>query len=203
MKKAFHYLILIISASLLIGCKQSIKISNTKANKIKLLDSVKNKEPDTAEYIDWWNSTINGIAHPISLTKNLYRALGNPESISHLITNIAGYYPNRTFKYTSIKDCKFELYGDTAVLKSLDFTKSNLKFITQNTTLDGNSTLTSLVKIYPDAVKHQSKLYDKDEEFDAIDLPVTKPIMAPLDDRRHWVLLFKKDKLVELDYYGN
>lgn len=203
MKKVFNFSIFITCLVLFIGCKHPTKLSTAKVNKIKLLDSLKNKEPDTAEYIDWWNSKINGIAHPISLTKNLYRALGNPESTSSLITNISGYYPDRTFKYIAIKGCQFELYGDTAVMKSLDFKKSNLKFITQNTTLDGNSTLTSLVKIYPDAVNYQSKVYDKDEEFDAVDLPVTKPIMAPLDDRRHWVLLFKKGKLVELDYYGN
>lgn len=198
MKKGSYYLILAIP--LFIACKQHAQ-HQAKDGFVnaKLTDTAQNA--DSSEYIDWKDSKINGIISPVSLIKNLYSSLGKPTKVSPLIAHMQGFYLHRKFKYIVIKNCLFELYGDTAVMKNLDFTEG-LKFVTQNVTLDSNTTMASLHKIYPFALAHSTKPVVNDTEYDGIDLGTHNPNLHIVNDSNaHWSLLFRKSKLVELRYH--
>jgi len=198
MKKVSYYLILAIP--LFIACKQHAqnRAKNDSAN-TKLADTGQNA--DSSEYIDWHSCKINGIIPSVSLIKDLYPSLGKPTRVSPLIAHMQGFYLHRKFKYIVIKNCLFELYGDTAVMKRIDFT-TGLKFVTQNVTLDSNTTMASLHKIYPFALAHSTKPVVNDTEYDGIDLGIHNPNLHIVNDSNaHWSLLFRKSKLVELRYH--
>lgn len=167
-----------------------------------LVSSVKAQSPvrshSNIEYLDWKMLKINGTVLMKNTTKLLYQLLGKPDSIvKPNMDNICVSFYNKPFKYLYLKGIQFELYGNTAIFSSIDFRRSNIKLKCDNLTFDTNTTLTSLSKIFPSAVKEQEKmLLDAEGEVMSIRLDTSK---NPGDDA--WILMFKNGKLIRIDYW--
>ena len=159
-----------------------------------------NKVAQSKEYIDWKAAKINGVVSMEGEVAKLYSTLSKPDSIvKPNMNDVCSSFYDKPFKYVYIKDSQFELYGKTAVVRSLNFKNNKVKLITGKLTLDGSTTLASLAKVFPLAVKKQYPLtIEHNEKVVAIQLSPSKAISEDT-----WILLFKNGRLVRIDYHIN
>ncbi len=151
------------------------------------------------EYINWDSVRINGKLPMVTKTTALFNLIGKPDSITDPnMSDVCVSYYYKDFKYAYLNNTKIEIYGDTAVVSSLDFRKgSELKLKTPTYTFDKNTSLESLEKFFPVSVKEKYELnvYGIGKTV-AVSIPTSK---EPSDDS--WLLLFLNGKLIRLDYY--
>lgn len=161
---------------------------------VEIVYSLNNKE-----YIDRDSVRINGKIPFISNNNDISKLLGKPDTIiTPNYDEICASYFGEDFKYVYIKGCIFEIYGDRAVLCSIDFRNQfDIKLKTQNLTLDHNTTLDELQKIFPNAVKNKHELFVS-ELGKTISIGLA-PSINPSDD--HWLLLFIDGRLIRIDYW--
>ena len=152
------------------------------------------------EFIDWNLVRINGKLPMITNTKDLYKLLGQPDSIvtPNYDDVSVRYYDLKEFKYAYIKESQFEIYGDTAVISFLNFEKQpDLEFKAGTLTLNHNTTIAELRKLFPKAVKERSELIvDQMGRLMGISLETSKYMVDAA-----WLLFFRKNKLVRLDFW--
>ena len=152
------------------------------------------------EFIDWNLARINGKLPMITNSKDLYKLLGQPDSIvtPNYDDVSVRYYDLKEFKYAYIKESQFEIYGDTAVISFLNFEKQpDLEFKAGTLTLNHNTTIAELRKLFPKAVKERSKLIvDQMGRLMGISLETSKYMVDAA-----WLLFFRKNKLVRLDFW--
>ena len=166
------------------------------SNLVYKIDSSKTND----EFIDWDLARINGKLPMITNTKDLYKLLGQPDSIvtpNYDDVSVC-YYDFKKFKYAYIKDCRFEIYGDTAVTWSLNFEEQPaLEFKAGTLTLNHNTTMAKMRKLFPKAVKERHELLvDQMGRLMCIRLETSKYI-----EDAAWLLFFRKNKLVMLDFW--
>jgi hypothetical protein len=152
------------------------------------------------EFIDWNLARINGKLPMITNSKDLYKLLGQPDSIvtPNYDDVSVRYYDLKEFKYAYIKESQFEIYGDTAVISFLNFEKQpDLEFKAGTLTLNHNTTIAELRKLFPKAVKERSKLIvDQMGRLMGIRLETSKYMVDAA-----WLLFFRKNKLVRIDFW--
>lgn len=153
-----------------------------------------------AEYIDWTSARINGRLPLVSNTKDLYRLLGQPDSIvtPNYEDVSVRFYDEKEFKNAYFKGSEFEIYGDTAVVSLLNFEKNpDLEFTSGTLTLNHNTTLADLKKVFSKAVRARSKINVYEiGKCTGIDLATWKYLN---DDS--WLLLFQKGRLIRIDHW--
>ncbi|GAB2987094.1 hypothetical protein GCM10027049_28710 [Mucilaginibacter puniceus] len=148
------------------------------------------------EYIDWDSVRINDVLPPISTTKLLYKTLGNPDSIITPNVECVSFY-DKPFKTAYFKGSSFELYGDTAVISTINFKQSGITLTAGKLVLSGNTTLADLGKVFPKSVKDKSTVViDTFGEVISISVNTGK---TRAEDA--WALFFKDGKLVQMDYW--
>ncbi|TGD82910.1 hypothetical protein [Hymenobacter wooponensis] len=155
--------------------------------------------PSPNEFIEWKTATINGTQPLVGKTAALYRLLGQPDSIvSPNMDDICVSFYDKEFKYAYFKNSLLEVYGDTAVIGTLDFRHNpKLSLHTPTMRLGQATTLEDLAKEFPQAVKDQHTINVQDlGELTAVELPTGK---TASDDG--WILFFDKGKLVRIDYW--
>ncbi len=173
------------------------KATNTTIN---IDTTVKQKfSAGNTEYIDFDSVRINGKLPLITKTTLLYKLLGKPDSI--VVPNmddICTSFYDKPFKQAYIKKSDIEIYGDTAVVTSINFeSQFSLNLKTKTIRLNHNTTLLELQRLFPNAVKSQTELnVYKLGKAVSVSLALSKQFS---DDS--WLLLFKNGKLVRIDYY--
>ncbi|MFC6999510.1 hypothetical protein [Rufibacter roseus] len=151
------------------------------------------------EFISWDSVRVNGKLPMISKTKELFSLLGKPDSlVSPDMNDVCVSFYDKDFKYAYLNNSQIEIYGDTAVFGSLYFKKeSKLYLKTPKHTFDRNTSLETLEKVFPNAVKEKYEVNDYDiGKAVAVRIQTSK---EPSDDS--WLLLFKNGKLIRIDYY--
>ncbi|GAB2474049.1 hypothetical protein GCM10011375_24960 [Hymenobacter qilianensis] len=105
------------------------------------------------------------------------------------------YFDNKVFQYAYFKESRAEVYGDTAVITSINFRQNPaLELTTPTLTLNSKTTLAELAKIYPLAVKNQGELdVHRVGKRTQVSLAMSK-IMS----EESWLLLFDKGLLVKI-----
>ena len=153
-----------------------------------------------AEYIDWTSARINGRLPLVSNTKDLYRLLGQPDSLvtPNYEDVSVRFYDEKEFKNAYFKGSEFEIYGDTAVVCLLNFEKNpDLEFTSGTLTLNHNSTLADLKKVFPKAVRDRSKISVYEiGKCTGISLATWKYY-----NDNSWLLLFQKGRLIRIDHW--
>jgi hypothetical protein len=159
-----------------------------------------NKVAQNKEYIDWKAAKINGAVSMEGAVAKLYSALSKPDSIvKPNMNDVCSSFYSKPFKYVYIKGNQFELYGKNAVVRSLNFKNNKLKLIAGKLTLDGNTTIASLAKIFPMAIKKRYPLtIEHNKKVMAIQLSPSKAISEDT-----WLLFFENGRLIRIDYHIN
>jgi hypothetical protein len=153
----------------------------------------------SGEYIELNSATINGKQPLIGKTTELYRVLGQPDSlVNPNLDDVCVSFYDQEFKYAYFKQSLLEVYGDTAVIGTLDFrSNSQLALHTATMRLSHATTLDDVAKEFPQAVKDQHIINVQDlGELTAVEVATSK---TPSDDG--WILFFDKGKLVRIDYW--
>ncbi|OON68692.1 hypothetical protein [Hymenobacter sp. CRA2] len=126
-----------------------------------------------------------------------WRELGSPDSVvTPDLDNECTSFFSLSFQRAYTPKAALELYGDTAVVTSLDVRKGG-GLQAGGLRLDRTTTLAELGRAFPRAVSRQST--EQDDvlgEVQMVSLDVAPP---PTDD--HWRLLFKDGRLVRIDYF--
>jgi hypothetical protein len=206
-KKTTAYLLAFtISGLALVGCQDSgsREAANKPNNRPTSANDTTEVEREVAyapgEYIDWNTTTINGKQPLVGKTTELYRVLGQPDSLvsPHLDDVCVSFYDNKRLKYAYFKHSQLEVYGDTAVIGTLDFRNNpQLALHAPTILLSHATTLQALAKVFPQAVKDQHIINVQDlGELTAVEVATSK---NPSDDG--WILFFDKGKLVRIDYW--
>lgn len=155
---------------------------------------------DTTEYLDWTAARINGQLPLQSTPQAVWQLLGRPDS---LVTPDWGQecvsFFSRTFRRGYVRGTVVEVYGDTAVVTSLDLQhQPHLTLHAGRLRLSYATTLTELAKFFPQSVRRQGPI-------DAYELgqvtEVSLPVSRALVDEDRWRLLFKNGRLVRIDYW--
>lgn len=171
---------------------------------VKANDFVKDQAPTRkpravkSEYIGFKSAKINGKIPFLTKTNLLFNLIGKPDQLSKPDLNeYCGSFYNKVFKLASVKGVDAEIYGDTAVVRSINFKKSpDFSLATRLINLNHNTTLADLKKVFPNAVKSSVLLNDVDMgKTVAVHIAIEKE----LEDS--WLLLFQNGKLVRIDYY--
>lgn len=155
--------------------------------------------PVNQEFISGASVKINGKLPMITQTKALFSMIGQPDSIvAPDMNDVCTSFYDKEFKYAYLNNTQIEIYGDTAVLSSLDFRNdSELSLKTPKHSFSRNTSLASLKKDFPAAVKEQFELNVQEiGETVAVRIPTSQ---EPSDDS--WLLLFRDGKLIRIDYY--
>lgn len=190
---------LVISISLLVGCRNSPSKTS-----IINLDQVATEQKDATEvkvqeFLEKDSVKIKGRLSLISKTTDLYDLLGAPDRIvSPDLNDVCVSYYSKDFNYAYYDDTQFEIYGDTSVLVSINFAgKRQLELKTTGLTLNNETTLAQLGHFFPNSVDHK---YDLDVKGIGRMIAVTIAISKqPSDDS--WLFLFYRGKLLRIDYY--
>ncbi len=161
--------------------------------------SVKPALINNKEYISFDAVRINGKLPLITKANLLFKLLGQPDSI--VVPNMddvcVSFY-DKPFKQAYIKKTAIEIYGDTAVVSSINFESNyHLEFTTKTIRLNHNTTLLGLQRLFPNTVKSKS-------EWDIVKLGKTVTVRLPTSKQLtddSWLLFFKNGKLVRIDYY--
>jgi hypothetical protein len=152
------------------------------------------------EYLDWDAVKLNGKLPLIGKTADLYKLLGQPDSLVSPDFNdvCVHYFDDKIFQYAYFKESRAEVYGDTAVMTSIDFRHNpELELKTPTLRLNNKTTLASLAKIYPQAVKKQGEL-DVHKVGKRIEVSLA---MGRNVSDESWLLLFDKGLLVEIQWF--
>ncbi|WP_460620702.1 hypothetical protein [Hymenobacter tenuis] len=194
-----------LCCSLLLGACQE---ANTKqeddlVNRAARIEKAQRKAAAAAEendeYLEWNTVTIGGKQPLLGKTQDLYQALGQPDSlVSPNLNEVCTSFYSRKFQYAHFKQSLAEVYGDTAVLESIDFRHNpGLALHTPSITLTHNTTMAELSKLFPLAVKAQNAVtVDGFGKVRAVRLATGK---TPADDA--WLLFFDKGKLIRIDHW--
>ncbi|QJX47634.1 hypothetical protein HMJ29_12045 [Hymenobacter taeanensis] len=192
-----------LSGLVLAGCQDSgsqnatTTTDTTAANDTTALEQEMVFAP--GEYIDWNTATLNGKQPVLGKTAELYRVLGQPDSlVSPNMNDVCVSFYDQKFQYAYFKHSQLEVYGDTAVIGTLDF-RSNpqLALHTSTMRLNHTTTLDDVAKEFPEAVKGQHMVTVENlGQLTAIPLATGE---TPGDDA--WILFFDKGKLVRIDYW--
>lgn len=204
--KFYTYLLL---PFLMSGCQNSAADKKVKAEVINRskADSFPSQKSKTItqipsaskEYISWDSVRINGKLPLVTKKKVLFSLIGMPDSIvSPDMNDVCVSFYDRDFKYAYLSNTQMEIYGDTAVVSSIDFRKgTKLSIKTPKLILDKNTSLVSLEKYFPKAVKEQYELKVHGiGNTVAVSIPTSK---EPSDDS--WLLFFLNGKLIRIDYW--
>lgn len=155
--------------------------------------------PDTAEFLDWQAARINGRLPLQSTPRAVWRELGQPDSLvaPDLAQECVSFF-SRAFRRGYARGTTVEVYGDTAVVTSLDLQRQPaLALYAGPLRLSYHTSLRELAQTFPQAVRQQSPL--NDSELGQVTEVTLATGRAPSDD--HWMLLFKNGKLVRIDYW--
>ncbi|TGE08024.1 hypothetical protein [Hymenobacter fodinae] len=196
-----------LSGLALAGCQESgsrkaAAIETAKPNAAGSADTAAVEEEMAyapGEYIDWKATTINGKQPLLGKTAELYRLLGQPDSlVAPNMDEVCVSYFDKKFTYAYFKHSLLEVYGDTAVIGTLDFRNNpKLALHTPALHLSQTTTLQEVAQKFPQAVKNRHTINVQDlGELTAVELATGS---TPSDDG--WILFFDKDKLVRIDYW--
>lgn len=155
--------------------------------------------PDTTEYLDWAAARINGRLPLQSSPQAVWQELGRPDS---LVTpdwsqECVSFF-DRNFRRGYVRGATVEVYGDTAVVTSLDLQRQpTLTLHAGSLRLSHSTTLPELARAFPREVSRQGS-HDDDYLGPVVEVTLF-PGLAPSDDR--WRLLFKNGRLARIDYW--
>ncbi|MVN21199.1 hypothetical protein [Mucilaginibacter arboris] len=176
-------------------------VDSKAANATKSIDTTvkQNLSAGNREYIDFNSVRINGKLPLITKTTLLYKLLGKPDSIVvPNMDNICTSFYDKPFKQAYIKKSNIEIYGDTAVVTSINFeSRFSLDLKTKTIRLNHNTTLLELQRLFPNAVKSQTEL-DVDKLGKAVSVSLA---LSERFSDGSWLLFFKNGKLVRIDYF--
>lgn len=154
---------------------------------------------DTTEFLEWQAARINGRLPLQSTPRAVWRELGQPDSLvaPDLAQECVSFF-SRPFRRGYARGTTVEVYGDTAVVTSLDVQRQPaLTLHAGPLRLNHSTRLSELARTFPQAVRQQSPLNDSElGQVTEVTLPTGR---TPSDD--HWRLLFKHGKLVRIDYW--
>lgn len=157
--------------------------------------------PDSVdEYLDWDAVKLNGKLPLVGKTEELHKLLGRPDSLVNPDFNdvCVFYFDNQRFQYAYFKETRAEVDGDTAIITSIDFRhNSKLELITPTLRLNSKTTLSSLAKIFPKAVKNKGEV-DVHKVGKRIEVSLS---MGKIVSNDSWLLLFDKGLLVEIQWF--
>ncbi|WP_141106506.1 hypothetical protein [Hymenobacter gelipurpurascens] len=162
-------------------------------------DSAMASAETTGEYLDWETASLNGKQPALGKTEALYKMLGQPDSVVKPNMNeFCGSFYDKPLQYAYFKQSVVEVYGDTAVIGSLNFRNNpQLELRTAAIRLNHNTTLDELTKRFPQAAKKQGSVdVEGLGKLTTISIPTGK---TPNDDA--WLLFFDGGKLVRIDYW--
>lgn len=149
------------------------------------------------EYLDWRSMRIYGELPLLTSKDSLIYFVGLADSIVAPDDVCVSFY-DEPFEYGYFKGIEVEIYGDTAVITSLNFRENHELFVkSAMMTLSHRISLTDLEALFPNAVKAKRE----------IDIYGLGPAMAvtlmtaknPTDDA--WLLFFSEGKLIRMDYW--
>ena len=149
------------------------------------------------EYLDWASMRINGELPFLTSKDSLIHFVGLADSTVNPDDVCVSFY-DEPFEYGYFKGIEVEIYGDTAVITSLNFRESHELFVkTPMMTLSHRISLTELEALFPNAVKAKREIdiYGLGPAI-AVTLRTAK---KPTDDA--WLLFFSEGKLIRMDYW--
>ncbi|MBC8084943.1 MAG: hypothetical protein H7Z21_17235 [Hymenobacter sp.] len=156
-------------------------------------------EPLNTEYLEWNGATLNGRLPMISTRKAMLKELGQLDSlITPNMDDVCGSFFNKPFQLAYVKMTDLEVYGDRAVIRTIDFQRQpKLTLQAGSIRLSHSTTLAELARSFPVAVSKQSSLNVHGlGKMTAVSLATGQ---RSSDDS--WLLLFKGSKLVRIDYW--
>lgn len=151
------------------------------------------------EYIPWDSVRINGKLPLLTRTEELYKLLGQPDSIITPDPNdICVSYFYAMDKYAYFGDSQFEIHGDSAVVSFVDFrTKPYIELNTPALKLNRNTTLSEIETLFPAAAKRKYvQNVWKVGEVLCISIATSNTL---LDE--NWLLFFRNSKLIRIDHF--
>jgi len=111
-----------------------------------------------AEYLLVQGPALNGKSELVSKTTTIFRLLGQPDSLITTDDYCAPFY-DKPFKVAYCKESVVEVYGDTAVVSTIDFRHNpKLELQTGTITLSHRTTLAEVAKHFPNAVKNRQSI---------------------------------------------
>lgn len=178
---------LFLSALFLFSCHPSDK-NNVEKDDSYLLDIKKWNHEHLA--ID--SMMIDGRVPLIATKTQLFALLGKPDTII-LVPPDFSNTPGTKSEMVYFKDLRYVIVGENAFIQSINFENSNLTVTHPKTTLDKNTTVKDVQKMFPQSGRI---IRGGGTTFDGfMQLRSSKE----WSDINVWFLIFKRTKLVRLD----
>ena len=151
------------------------------------------------EFILFDQVKINGRLPLKSSKAQLFKELGRPDSLAKPdMASVCVSFYDKPFTYAYFKESHAELYGDVAVVSTLEFVGNpRLKLTTPTVTLSSRTTLPELVRYFPNAVKARSEM-DVHRKGKYMTVHIATGKTAAED---YWILFFRNGRLARLDYW--
>lgn len=161
--------------------------------------TVNNKPDEIIEYLDWEALKINNRLPLLCSPEELITLLGKPDSVvTPNMDEICTSYFEGDFKYYYFGGSQFEVSKEKAALSSIDFeADKKIKLNFGELVLDNSLTLERLAAIFPKATKDRYEVeLDKKGKYICVKLAASKKMID-----NAWLLFFKNEKLVRMDYW--
>lgn len=151
----------------------------------------------SAEYLVVEGLVLNGQSDLVSRTATIFRILGQPDSLISTDDYCMPFY-DKPFKVAYCKESIVEVYGDTAVVSSINFRHNpKLELQTPIITLSHSTTLAEVAKHFPNAVKNRNWVnYSRKGRRQVVSLETGE---VPSD--YSWMLVFAGEKLESIALY--
>ncbi len=182
----------------LLSCQSSkpVKLETIAAKDTSVALTETGADSVAIEFIEYSKLKINGKLDFYCNVKDLYAVLGEPDSLV-MATDICISAFNSDSVYIAYFDKTFaETYKESADITSIDFRSGRAWLVHPDFILDRNTTLESLRKYFPKAVRAASPVNTDIEDAIWINLQTDR---QPTDFQ--WLLFFQKGKLVRIDLH--
>jgi hypothetical protein len=151
------------------------------------------------EYLLYSTAKINGVLPLESKFDDFIKVVGKPDSLIKFNSQTDCQLYEEPYQYIYFQGNMFFLVKDTAIFEHIDFRRRpDLEIETSAITLNVNTTLQDIQKLFPKAV---SKLRSDDQpglpQLRSVDINGSK-----LNADEWWILLFDGNKLVSVQMYG-
>ncbi len=189
-------LLLLLFALPILSCQNSktVKLATKAAKDTSVVLPTTIADSAAIEFIEYSKLKINGKLYFDCNLNDLYTVLGKPDSLV-MATDICISAFNSDSVYYAYFDNTFaETYKDSASVSSVDFRSGKVRLVHPDFILDRNTTLESLRKYFPAAVKAASPVNTDIGDAIWINLQTDR---QPTDFQ--WLLIFQKGKLARVD----
>lgn len=151
-----------------------------------------------AEYLHYSTVKINGVLPLESKYEQFLEEFGKPDSVVNNPEYDCQVYPE-PYQYVYLKGSMFYLVNDSARFQCIDFRKQpDLELKTPAITLNGETTLEDMQKLFPKSVRKIRSIEDPSSpHLRFMDLGAS----APITDE-WWILSFDGNKLVMVELYS-